>query len=276
MARLPTKSGQVRVGIGGWTFPPWRGTFYPEGLPHAGELTYAAAHLTSIEINATFYRLQTPASFRKWAAAAPDGFVFSLKAPRLLTHRRALAEGADFMQRFFDSGVRELGDRLGPLLWQLPPSKAFEESDFGKFLQLLPTRLHGRALRHAVEVRHPSFLAPAFIHLLREHGVAVVLAESESHPAIADVTGDFVYARLQKGKDTVKTGYPPAALEGWARRAQAWAAGDEPDDLPAIAAKPKDKPKPRDVFIYFIREGKLRAPAAAMTLIERLAADQLP
>jgi uncharacterized protein YecE (DUF72 family) len=274
MARVPTKSGQVRVGIGGWTFPPWRGTFYPKGLPHAGELAYAATHLTSIEINATFYRLQTPASFRKWTEAAPDGFVFSLKAPGLLTHRRALAEGADFMQRFFDSGVLELGDRLGPLLWQLPPSKTFEESDFGKFLELLPAKLDRQKLNHVVEVRHASFLTPRFIQLLREFGITVAFTDAAAWPSIADTTGDVVYARLQQGDDALETGYPPAALERWARRAQAWAAGEEPDDLPRIAAKPKGKPKPRDVFIYFIHEGKLRAPVAAMTLIERIAAAQ--
>jgi uncharacterized protein YecE (DUF72 family) len=262
-------SGQVRVGIGGWTYPPWRGVFYPKGLPQAEELGYASGKLTSIEINATFYRLQSPASFRKWAAAAPDGFVFSVKGPRLITHRGALAEGGDFIKRFFDSGVLALGNRLGPVVWQFSPNKSFEELDFGKFLELLPRHLDGRALRHAVEVRHESFGNPMFIRLLREFGVPVVYSENE--PSMADLTGDFVYARLQRGSEAIETGYPPRDLDAWAGRTRSWASGGEPDDL-AKADAERPEARPRDVFVYFIHSGKLRAPAAATALIERLKA----
>jgi uncharacterized protein YecE (DUF72 family) len=273
MAKAPTKSGHVRVGIGGWTYPPWRGTFYPKGLPQAQELAYASTKLTSIEINATFYRLQTAASFRKWADAVPDGFVFSVKAPRLVTHRRVLAEGESAMQRFFQSGVLELGDRLGPILWQLAATKRFEEADFANFLERLPQRLDGQPLRHVVEVSHESFRDPAFIRLLRDFGVAAAYVENDASPAIADLTTDFVYARLQKGKDTIETGYSPRDLDALAERARLWAAGGEPDDLARADATHKTAPQPRDVFIYFIREGKLRAPAAAAALIERLEHD---
>jgi len=266
-----TKStGRICVGVGGWTFAPWRGVFYPRGLPHAQELAYAAKHLTSIEINGTFYRTQTPATFRKWAAEVPDGFVFAVKGPRFVTHRGVLAEAGDSILRFFASGVLELGDRLGPVLWQFPPTKKFDAADFGRFLELLPAALEGRRLRHAVEVRHDSFCTGAFIALLRTHAVAVVFSEHPTYPAIADVTADFVYARLQKGKDSIATGYPADALDQWARRLRAWAAGGEPDDLPRVDPEHRPAAKPRDVFAYFIHEGKLRAPAAAMALIARL------
>jgi uncharacterized protein YecE (DUF72 family) len=262
------KGGQIRVGIGGWTYPPWRGSFYPKGLVQAKELNYAAAHLTSIEINATFYRLQTPASFRKWKQATPDGLVFSVKGPRLITHRQDLATAGDFISRFLGSGLTELGDRLGPLVWQFAPNKAFEATDFGGFLELLPRALDGLPLRHAVEVRHESFRDKAFLALLREFEVPVVFSENE--PSFADLAGDFVYARLQRGKDKIETGYPIAELDAWAGRARTWAAGKEPSDLPRLDASPGE-PKPRDVFLYFIHAGKLRAPHAAMALIERLA-----
>ena len=265
------KSGCVYVGIGGWTYPPWRGVFYPKGLPQSQELAFATAQLTSIEINATFYRLQKPASFRKWAEVAPDGFAFSLKAPRLLTHRAELAEGADFMRRFFDSGLLELGDRLGPILWQFPPNKGFESTDFGKFLELLPQTIDGRKLHHVVEGRHDSFSTPEFVRLLRGFGVTSAYSESDAYPDIADVTGDIVYARLQKGQDTIATGYKSAALDKWAERARIWAEGSEPKDLSYVDAAHPSAARPRDVFIYFIHGGKLRAPAAATALIERLA-----
>ena len=175
--------------------------FYPEKLTQAKELEYAASKLTSIEINGTYYGSQKPESFRKWAREVPDGFVFSLKGPRFATNRRVLAEAGDSVKRFYDSGVLELGDRLGPVLWQFAPTKKFDEADFGKFLELLPRKLDGRALRHVVEVRHDSFCAPDFIALLRQFEIPVVFAEHGKYPAIADVTGDFVYARLQKGND---------------------------------------------------------------------------
>ena len=267
-----TKPGRIRVGIGGWSFAPWRGTFYPEGLAHSKELEYTSAQLTSIEINSTFYRSQTPATFRKWAASTPPGFVFAVKGSRFVTNRRVLAEAGESLQRFFASGVLELGDRLGPFLWQFAPSKKFDEADFGKFLELLPAQMAGQKLRHVVEVRHDSFKTPAFLALLQKFSIPVVFAEHDSYPAIADVTGDFVYARLQKGKDSIKSGYPAKALDRWAARAGLWAKGDEPDDLPRVNKVSPAPAKSRDVFLYFIHEGKLRAPAAAMALIERLSA----
>ena len=259
----------IHVGIGGWTFAPWRGVFYPDGLPHAQELSYAASHLTSIEINGTFYRTQTPATFRKWASEVPDGFVFSVKGPRYVTHRSDLSEAGSSIDRFVNSGVTELGNRLGPLLWQFPPSKKFHEADFAAFLELLPKEFHGTRLRHVVEVRHASFCVPEFIRLLRKHETPVVFSEHETYPAIADVTGDFLYLRLQKGEDSIETAYPEKAIAAWAARLQGWLAGKAPADLPHIETAPA-KTKPRDVFVYFIHEGKVRAPAGAMSLIAEL------
>jgi uncharacterized protein YecE (DUF72 family) len=267
---MTIKTGRIFIGIGGWTFAPWRGVFYPDKLTQAKELSYAASKLTSIEINGTYYGSQKPESFRKWASEVPDGFVFSVKGPRFATNRRVLAEAGESIQRFYDSGVLELRDRLGPVLWQFAPTKKFDEADFGKFLELLPRELEGLTLRHAVEVRHDSFRHPAFIALLRRFGIAVVYADHATYPAIADVTADFVYARLQTGKDTVTTAYPPKALDAWAARFKLWAAGGEPDDLPRID-KTSAKKQARDVFAYVIHEGKIRAPAGAMDLIARVA-----
>ena len=263
------KTGNIYCGIGGWTYEPWRGVFYPKGLPHAQELKYAGEHLTAIEVNGTFYRTQNAKTFRSWASQVPDGFVFSIKGVRYVVNRRVLAEAGDSLKRFLDSGVTELGDKLGPLLWQFAPFKKFDEADFGKFLELLPATFDGRPLRHVVEVRNDSFKTPAFIKLLREFNVAVVFAEHETYPAIADVTSDFVYCRLQKGDDKLKQGYAPKALDAWAKRAEAWAKGGEPKDLARVDKKPAPK-KPRDVFMYFIHEAKVRAPAAAMALMERV------
>jgi uncharacterized protein YecE (DUF72 family) len=259
----------IRVGIGGWVFKPWRGAFYPKNLPQAQELSYASRQLTSIEINGTFYRTQTPASFRKWADETPDDFVFALKGPQFATNRRVLAEAGSSIERFFASGVLELKGKLGPILWQMAPTKKFDPDDFATFLALLPQMLDGQAIRHVIEVRHESFLVSAFIELLRKFSVAVVLVESTKHPLIADVTGDFVYLRLQGTSEKVKTGYPAAALDAWAKRARTWEAGGVPDDLVTIADRPPAKSK-RDVFVYMISGAKERAPAAAMALIERL------
>ncbi len=267
---MTAKRGQIYVGIGGWTFEPWRGVFYPKGLPQAKELAYAGERLTAIEINATYYGSQKPESFRKWASSVPNGFVFSVKASRFATNRKVLREAGDSIKRFVGSGVLELGDRLGPLLWQFAPFKKFDEADFGGFLELLPASVDGRQLRHVVEVRHDSFRTPAFVALLKKFGVAVVYAEHATYPGIPDVTGDFVYARLQKGEDSIPTAYPQKALDRWAERARTWAEGGEPDDLERVDAVHKPAAKPRDVFMYFIHEGKVRAPAAAMALIERL------
>jgi uncharacterized protein YecE (DUF72 family) len=270
MTKTLTKTyAKAYVGVGGWTYEPWRGVFYPKGLPHARELSYAGEHLTSIEVNGTFYSTQSPKTFAKWASEVPDGFVFSLKGPRYAVNRRVLAEAGSSIQRFLDSGITELGAKLGPLLWQFAPHKKFDEKDFGAFLELLPKTFNGQALRHVVEVRSDTFKTPAFVALARKFGVAICYAEHDNYAEIADITADFVYARLQKGDEKLKAGYPPKALDAWAKRAETWAKGGEPSDLPRVDKKSAPT-KPRDVFIYFIHEAKLRAPAAAMALIERL------
>ena len=263
------RTGKIYVGIGGWTFEPWRGVFYPRGLPHAKELEYAGQHLTSIEVNGTFYSSMKPPTFRKWASEVPESFVFSLKGPRYAVNRRELAGAGDSVRRFLESGITELGAKLGPLLWQFAPTKKFDEADFAGFLELLPAKQDGRELRHVVEVRHDSFLSPAFVALVRRFRIPVVFAEHATYPAIADIAGDFIYGRLQKGQEKLKAGYAPKALDAWAERAKKWAAGGEPSDLPRVtAAKPAKAP--RDVYLYFIHEAKVRAPAAAMALIGRL------
>jgi uncharacterized protein YecE (DUF72 family) len=263
--------GQIRVGIGGWVFAPWRGAFYPDGLAQARELSYASRHVTSIEINGTFYGSQKPASFRRWHADTPDDFVFSLKGPRFATHRRALGEAGPSIERFFGSGVLELGSKLGPVLWQFPATTRFDEGGFDAFLALLPRTLDGRAIRHAVEVRHESFVTPALVALLRRHGVAPALVDSDTHPPFHDVTADFVYARLRRTVASEPEGYPAAALDAWAARFRAWAKGGAPADAPPVQPQPKGTKRPRDCFVYFISGAKERAPAAAIALLQRLA-----
>ena len=259
----------IRVGIGGWTYEPWRGTFYPEGLKHADELKYASGKLTSIEINGTFYRTQSAASFAKWRDETPDGFVFSVKGHRAVVNKKMLAESGEAIDWFLKSGITELGDKLGPLLWQFAPFKKFDADDFGAFLALLPKEAAGVKLRHVVEVRSETFLVPEFVALARKHNVAVVYAHSDDYPAIADVTADFVYARLQKSQEAIATGYAESDLDQWAARAKTWEAGGEAEDLPRFGAKPAAKKK-RDVFVYMIAGDKVRAPSAAQALIARL------
>jgi uncharacterized protein YecE (DUF72 family) len=261
----------IRVGVGGWVFAPWRGTFYPNKLPQARELEYASRQLTTIEINGTFYGSQKPASFRRWRDETPDDFMFSVKGPRFATHRRELAEAGESIERFFASGVLELGAKLGPVLWQFPGTKRFEPEDFGAFLKLLPAKVEDRRIHHVVEVSHASFAAPAFIDLLRQHRVALALVDSADRPAMFDVTADFVYARLRRSVEDEPTGYPKSALDQWAERLRTWAAGGEPADLPRIHTQPAPAAKMRDCFVYFISGAKVRAPAAAQALIERLA-----
>jgi len=264
-----SKAGRIRAGIGGWTFEPWRGVFYPDGLKQADELAYASRRLTSIEINSTYYSSQKPATFAKWAAATPDGFIFSLKASRFCTNRRVLAESAESVGKFLGQGITELGDRLGPILWQFMPTKKFDPDDFGAFLKLLPARQDGLALRHCVEVRHASFVDPAFVALCRAAEVAICVSENENYPLIADVTADFVYARLLQGSDSIETGYPAEDLDRWAARFGSYAEGGRPHDLDAADPAHNAKVAPRDVFAYFIHEGKVRAPAAAQALLDR-------
>ncbi len=259
----------IRVGIGGWTFEPWRGTFYPPGLKHADELAYASRQLTAIEINGTFYRTQSPASFAKWRDETPDGFVFSVKGHRSVTNRAKLAEAGDSMAWFLDSGVMELGPKLGPFLWQLAHTKKFDAGEIAAFLALLPVEKNGVRLRHALEVRHDSFRDPALIDVARRAGVAIVYADSPKYPAIADPTADFLYARLQNADADEPTGYPPQSLDAWAGRARQWQAGDVAEGLPLLGpALPATGI--RDVFVFMINGAKERAPAAAAGLIARL------
>ncbi|UTP40231.1 DUF72 domain-containing protein [Phenylobacterium sp. LH3H17] len=261
--------GLIRAGIGGWTFEPWRGVFYPKGLKQADELSYASRHLTTLEINSTYYSSQKPETFAKWAASTPEGFVFSVKASRFATNRRVLAEGADSVQKFLSQGIVELGDRLGPILWQFMPTKKFDLDDFAGFLDLLPKTQDGLKLRHVVEVRHASFADPAFIKLCRDRNVAICVSENENYPLIPDITADFVYARLLKGSDDLPNGYPEDGLDAWAERFAAYADGQVPGDLsPIDRTGPAEGP--REVFAYFIHEGKVRAPAAAQALLSRV------
>ena len=261
--------GTVRVGIGGWTFAPWRGVFYPEKLPAKRELEHASRRLTSIEINGTFYRSQGPKSFAKWRDETPEDFVFAVKGHRAVVNAKKLGEAGGAVEWFFKSGIAELGEKLGPVLWQLAPFKKFDAEDTSAFLALLPKDLGGRELRHAIEVRSKSFLVPQFAELAAKNGVAIVFADSETHPAIADVTADFVYARLQRSVADTETGYSEADLDRWAARAKTWAAGGTPDDLPTIGEGAAKKAK-RDVFVFFIAGAKERNPAAAEALIKRL------
>jgi len=260
---------KIRAGIGGWQFAPWRGVFYPKGLAQARELAHASRQVTSIEINGTFYGAQKPTSFQKWYAETPEDFVFSVKGPRYATHRRALGEAGGSIERFFGSGVFELREKLGPILWQFPPTTQFDTANFAAFLDLLPREREGRAIRHVLEVRHPSFAAPGFIELLRGRGVALAVVDDKDRPAIQDVTADFVYARLRRSSEDEPTGYPRPALDAWVKRARAWSDGGEPADAARHHPTPAGK-SPRDCFVYFINGAKIRAPAAAVAFLERL------
>lgn len=265
-----SKSGTIRAGMGGWTFEPWEGTFYPDKLAKAKQLQHATRQVTSIEVNGTYYSTFKPETFAKWAEAAPENFVFSLKAIRFSTNRKVLAEAGESIQRFLDSGVSELGDKLGPILWQFAPTKKFDPVDFEGFLQALPDTQNGVKLRHALEVRHDSFITADFVTLARKYGAAIVYAQHEKYPEIADLTGGFVYARLQRGSDDNPDCYTDAQLDEWAQRAKLWASGGQPDDLPYAAVDLPAEKTPRDVFVYFITEGKSRAPFGAMALQRRV------
>jgi uncharacterized protein YecE (DUF72 family) len=270
VAEKRNAAGRIRVGVGGWTYEPWRGVFFPKGLPQAKELEYASARLTSIEINGTYYGSQKPASFAKWRDETPDDFVFAVKGPRFATNRRVLAEAGESIERFFKTGVTELKAKLGPINWQFATSKRFDPEDFAAFLKLLPKSVDGLPIRHAVEVRHESFKSPDLIALAREHEVAVVIAGDSEYPDIADVTAPFVYARIMGTIEDEEQGYVAAALDQWAKRAKTWAAGGSPEDLATVAA-PQFDAAGREVFLYVISGAKERNPAAAMALIERLA-----
>lgn len=257
-------TGHIRAGMGGWVFPPWRGVFYPEGLVQKRELEYASRQVGTIEINGTYYRAPDAATYEKWAAQTPEGFIFSVKAPRLVVQARSLAGTGPRMRSFLD-GAAALGDRLGPLLWQFMPTRKFDPDDVAAFLDLLPEKHGGIALRHAVEVRHESFMDERWLELARARGVATVFTDSPKYPSLADLTGPFVYARLMRSESTEANGYPAARLKKWAARADTWASGGDPADLPHTGAVSKDGGA-RDVFIYFISAAKERNPAAAVAL----------
>jgi uncharacterized protein YecE (DUF72 family) len=263
-------TGTIRVGIGGWTYEPWRKTFYPDKWPQARELKYASGKMTAIEVNGTYYGSQKPATFAAWAKAAPEGFVFSLKASRFCTNRKVLAEGGASVEKFLTQGIVELGDRLGPILWQFMPTKKFDADDFGAFLKLLPGKQDGLVLTHVVDVRHESFRDPAFVALCRAANVSIVHTDSPDHPAIGDASGPVSYARLMDAQEAEPLGYPSAAIDRWVDVSRDWAKGGTPDAFPLAAPDDVPPAKPRDVFVFYINGAKVRAPHAAMAMIERL------
>ena len=290
--QMPT-FGIVRIGISGWTYPPWRGTFYPAKLAHHRELAHAANILSSIEINGTFYSLQRPESYAKWAAETPPDFVFSVKGPRFITHIKRLKDSRAPLANFLASGLLRLGPKLGPILWQLPPNFKFDSKRIETFLKMLPQdtesavalsrrhdkRVSGRAwmktdahrpLRHAMEIRHASFAVPEFIELLRAHNVALVCADTVEWPRLMDVTSDFVYCRLHGSEELYASGYDDASLDAWATRVNAWARGDEPDDADRVIKSRASGKASRDVFVYFDNDAKVRAPVDAQGLIARM------
>ena len=261
----------IRVGIGGWNYAPWRDNFYPKDLAQRLELEYASRQVTAIEINATYYRTQKPESFARWRDETPDDFVFSLKASRYSTNRRVLAEAGDSIRHFVESGIAELGDKLGPIVWQFAPTKRFDPADFEAFLQQLPASHAGLALRHVLEVRHDSFKCEEFVALAGRHKTATVYTDSPGFPSFADRTGDVIYARLMNADPRFENGYAPTTLDVWAKNAKDWAQGRTPADLPRVGALPDGKLRaPQDVFVFFINGAKERAPAAAMALLKRL------
>ena len=245
-----SEAPKIRVGIGGWVFPPWRGVFYPPGLQQARELGYASRQLTTIEINGTFYGPQKPASFRRWYDETPNDFVFSLKGPRFATHRSDLAGAGPPINRFLASGILELRDKLGPILWQFPPNMPVGEDALAAFIELLPERIDGRALRHVVELRHPKVAANAFVDLLRRRGVALVVDDNR---ADFEITANFIYAHLRRCTLEEPTGYAPDALDAWAQR-----------------LRERASQAGCDCFVYFISGAKVRAPTAAQALLQRL------
>ncbi|HZV23229.1 MAG TPA: DUF72 domain-containing protein [Luteimonas sp.] len=261
----------IRVGIGGWTYAPWRDNFYPKGLVQRRELEYASRHVSAIEINGTWYGAQKPATYAKWRDETPDGFLFSAKAPMRITMARTLANTGAQVDAFVGD-IATMGDKLGPIVWQFDPTRRLQRDDFAGFLSLLPREIDGRRIRHVLDVRVAAFVDTAFLALAREHGMATVFTDSPDYPSFADVTADFVYARLMRSRAEVPTGYPQDALARWAERARTWASGGGPDDLPYLESQAPDAGKRRDVFLYFISSAKERNPAAAMALLRRLGA----
>jgi uncharacterized protein YecE (DUF72 family) len=284
------RAGTVRIGISGWTYPPWRGVFYPKGLPQKRELEYATSQFNSLEINGTFYGMQRPDAFADWADRAPDGFVFAVKAPRFITHIKRLREAETPLANFIASGLLRLGPKLGPILWQFPPNFRFDAERIEAFLKLLPHdtkaaarygRRHDdrlkapawlksdeRRMRHAFEIRNETFRSRAFIDLLREYDVALVCADTVAWPRLMDLTSDFVYCRLHGSEELYASGYDDKSLDDWARRVAAWATGDEPTDVERVGGS--GRKRRRDVFVYFDNDAKVRAPVDAKALTERV------
>jgi uncharacterized protein YecE (DUF72 family) len=289
---MPRQS-QIRIGISGWTYPPWRGVFFPKGWPQKRELEYAATQVSSIEINGSFYSLQRPESYRAWYDATPEDFVFTLKASRFITHIRRLKDVEIPLANFLASGPLCLREKLGPILWQLPPSFRYDHERLAAFFDLLPrdtaaaarlarrhdARVNGRAamkidrhrpLRHALEVRHASFETPEFIDLLREQDIALVVADTAGKwPFLEDITSDFVYVRLHGDEELYTSGYTPEALRRWAAKIRSWAAGKTPRSSQRVGSIARPA-KARDVFVYFDNDVKVRAPFDAMSLAHRL------
>jgi uncharacterized protein YecE (DUF72 family) len=280
----------VRIGISGWTYKPWRGEFYPAGLAQKKELAYAASIFRSIEINGTFYSMQRCESFAQWADATPDDFVFAVKGPRYLTHMLKLRNAEAPLGNFFASGPLRLGAKLGPILWQFPPNFRFDAEKLEDFFALLPRdtvqaaacgrrhdhRLKGRAwlrtdrclpIRHAMEIRHESFRDPAFVALLRKHDVALVCADTVDWPLLMDITSDFIYVRLHGSTELYRSAYGRPALRRWAARVKAWRDGEPMTDGNFIVER-QPKPRPRDVFVYFDNTDKLQAPRDALSLMK--------
>ncbi len=286
----------MRIGISGWRYPPWRGVFYPKGLPQRRELEHASRALSTVEINGSFYSLQRPESYLQWREQTPEDFVFSVKGGRFITHMKKLNDVQIPLANFFASGVLALGDKLGPILWQLPPNLGFHPDRLGEFFDQLPRttaaaarlaqghdeRLTDRAwtvtdadrpLRHALEVRHSTFETPAFVELLRRHDIALVVADTAGKwPFIEDVTSDFVYSRLHGSEELYVSGYDDESLEGWAAKIRSWAAGEDPPGARTLAAPAAPAPDGRDVYVYFDNDVKVRAPFDAMSLAEKLGA----
>lgn len=290
--RRVTARADIRIGVSGWTYPPWRGNFYPEKLRQADELAFASRQFPAIEINGTFYGLQVPKSFLDWQAATPDGFVFAIKGSRFITHIRRLKDVETPLANFFASGVLALGDKLGPILWQFPPNFSYEPDRFEAFLSLLPhdggaaARLAARhdsrlradpwldargvgPVRHAIEIRNESFRDPRFVAQLRRHNVALVTADTVAWPLLMDLTADFVYCRLHGSRELYNSGYTPAELDRWAARLDAWAGGRPMRDGNFVTA-PLDDGRRRDVFLFFDNTDKLKAPDDARALMQRL------
>jgi uncharacterized protein YecE (DUF72 family) len=261
--------GDIRVGIGGWVYAPWRNNFYPAGLVQRRELEFASRHVTAIEVNGTYYGAQKPATYAKWRDEAPPGFVFAARAPKRIMAARDVSKVGPQVDEFV-GGIAELGDKLGPLLWRFEAGRAVAPDAFAAFLERLPRVAGGRPVRHVVDLREPSLARADALAAARARGVATVFTDSPDYPSFADLAADFVYARLMRSRPDAPGGYPDAELDAWAGRLRAWAAGGEPGDLPRLAPPSTGAARPRDAYVFFIGAAKERNPAAAMALLRRL------